>query len=313
MKNYINSYLRIFYENIVGDLKYNFQPIGDINLTDFYKNIILINDVESTKIITEAKNVDYGDNVLKLIDTAFFGQQLKKSDIITELNPDWQFFNKYVNSKKAERLPILIYKFDFMSDDCLKMFLHLNESYVNSIGKENVINSFHEFIEPKTKGFVNNLGNCIVLALNNTATLTTIKHELTHYFQIVLNVNVSKKITQKIKFQDIPELDLTKNEFKDLFNYVFLSNEFPAHLYVNIIEDLNQFYNKCFSQISKQDFINLMIKNILKFKKNIFKSEIGHLYLKYIDDKQGLIILILSAEYNIHFKQIIRALRNEFK
>ena len=64
--------------------------------------------------------------------------------------------------------------------------------YVNSIGEKNVVNLFHENIKTSTNGFVKDLGNCIVLGLNKNTSLRTIKHELIHYFQIILSVNILK-------------------------------------------------------------------------------------------------------------------------
>ena len=122
------------------------------------------------------------------------GQQIKKSDILVKLDENWKFFEKYKKSKSAERKPILFYKFDFSTDDCLKMFRHLDIDYVNSIGEKNVVNSFHKNIKTSTNGFVKDLGNCIVLGLNKNASLKTIKHELTHYFKIILSVNIFKNV-----------------------------------------------------------------------------------------------------------------------
>jgi hypothetical protein len=73
------------------------------------------------------------------------------------------------------------------------MFRHLDNDYVNSVGEKNVVNSFHENIKDITNGFIKDLGNCIVLCLNTNSTLITVSHELTHYFQIILSVNIFKK------------------------------------------------------------------------------------------------------------------------
>ena len=190
MENFVDSYLRMFYEGIIGETKFNNQYIGKIELDNFYKNIIKFND----DLISENKNVEYGDDVLNFIFNASFGQQIKKSDILVKLDENWKFFEKYKKSKSAERKPILFYKFDFSTDDCLKMFRHLDIDYVNSIGEKNLVNSFHENIKTSINGFVKDLGNCIVLCLNKNASLKTIKHELTHYFQIILSVNIFKNV-----------------------------------------------------------------------------------------------------------------------
>lgn len=318
MENFVDSYLRMFYEDIIGETNFNNQYIGKIELDNFFKNIIIVNDDlirEDKNVIFENKNVEYGDDVLNFIFNASFGQQIKKSDILVKLDENWKFFEKYKKSKSAERKPILFYKFDFSTDDCLKMFRHLDNDYVNSIGEKNIVNSFHENIKTSTNGFVKDLGNCIVLGLNKNASLKTIKHELTHYFQIILNVNVFKTIISKdkIKYVDIPELGLTKDDVKSLFDSVFSKSEFPSYLYVNIVNDLSFIYENFFNNISKPDFINSFINDLLKYKKNIFKSKIGKLIFLNIDDKISITILALSAEFNIHLKKILKCLRNEFK
>lgn len=316
MKNFVNSYLRIFFENIIGDTVYKNQYIGKIELNNFFKNIILINDdliSEDKYIIFENKNVEYGNDVLDFIFNASFGQQIKKSDILVKLDENWKFFEKYKNSKLAERKPILVYKFDFSTDDCVKMFRHLDNDYVNSVGEKNVVNSFHENIKDITNGFIKDLGNCIVLCLNTNSTLITVSHELTHYFQIVLNVNIFKNVVKKFEFKDFPELNLSKNEVKEIYNYAFTSIEFPTHLYINVVNDVKFVYENFFNDKSKEEFINLFINDLLKYKSNIFKSNIGKYFLTSIKDKSSIVILALSAEFNIHLKKILKCLRSEFK
>ena len=73
MENFVDSYLRMFYECIIGETKFNNQYIGKIELDNFYKNIIKFND----DLISENKNVEYGDDVLNFIFNASFGQQIK--------------------------------------------------------------------------------------------------------------------------------------------------------------------------------------------------------------------------------------------
>ena len=53
MENFVDSYLRMFYECIIGETKFNNQYIGKIELDNFYKNIIKFND----DLISENKNV----------------------------------------------------------------------------------------------------------------------------------------------------------------------------------------------------------------------------------------------------------------
>ena len=197
MQKFIDSYLRIFYENIIGETKYQNQKIGIISLKDFFKNIIIVKDnlinESNNNIILETKNVDYGNEILNLINNATFGQQIKKSDILVSLNENWIFFEKYKNSNLANRIPILVYKFDFSTNECINMFRHLNEDDVNKIGEETLVNSFHENIDSTTQGFINNLGSCIIICFNKPIyTFTTIQHELTHYFQEIINVNLFK-------------------------------------------------------------------------------------------------------------------------
>ena len=40
MKNFINSYLRMFYEDIIGDTVYKNQKIGEVSLNNFFQNIV---------------------------------------------------------------------------------------------------------------------------------------------------------------------------------------------------------------------------------------------------------------------------------
>ena len=77
--------------------------------------------------------------------------------------------------------------------------------------------------------------------------------------------------------------------------------------------DLSFIYENFFNNISKPDFINSFINDLLKYKKNIFKSKIGKLIFLNIDDKISITILALSAEFNIHLKKILKCLMNEFK
>jgi hypothetical protein len=317
MDNFVNSYLRIFYEDIMGNTVYKNQKIGHVSLDNFFENIILINDDiinENKHIIFEDKNVEYGNDVLDFIFNASFGQQIKKSDILVKLDENWKFFEKYKKSKLADKLPILVYKFDFSTDDCLKMFRHLDNDYVNSNGEKNIVNSFHENIGNITNGFVKQLSDCILICLNANSTLITVSHELTHYFQIVLNVNIFKnKDFEKFEFKDFPELYLSKDEIKNVYAYAFTSTEFPAHLYVDIVNDVKFVYENFFNDKSKEEFINLFINDLLKYKTNIFKSNIGKYFLTSIEDKSSIVILALSAEFNIHLKKILKCLRSEFK
>ena len=317
MKNFINSYLRMFYEDVIGDTVYKNQKIGEVSLNNFFQNIILINDdliSEDKHIIFENKNVEYGDEILKFIFNASFGQQIKKSDILVKLDENWKFFEKYKNSKLADKLPILIYKFDFSSNDCINMFKHLNIFDVDQIGEDILINSFHENIKDTTNGFVKQLDNCILMCLNTNSTIITVSHELTHYFQIVLNVNIFKNVViKKFEIKDFPELNLSKNEVKEIHDYAFTSTEFPAHLYVDVVNDVKFVYENFFNDKSKEEFINLFINYLLKYKTNIFKSNIGKYFLTSIEDKSSIVILALSAEFNIHLKKILKCLRSEFK
>lgn len=317
MKNFVNSYLRIFYEDINGNTVYKNKKIGEVSLNNFFQNIIIVNDnltEENKHIIFENKNVEYGDEILNFIFNASFGQQIKKSDILVKLNKNWKFFEKYKKSKLADKLPILVYKFDFSSNDCINMFKHLNIFDVDKIGEDILINSFHENIEAIANGFVKQLDNCILICLNTNSTLITVSHELTHYFQIVLNVNIFKNVTiEKFEFKDFPELNLSKNEVKEIHDYAFTLAEFPAHLYVDVVNDVKFIYENFFSDKSKEEFITLFINDLLKYKTNIFKSNIGKYFLTNIEDKSSIIILALSAEFNIHLKKILKCLRSEFK
>ena len=95
MENFVDSYLRMFYEGIIGETKFNNQYIGKIELDNFFKNIIIVNDDlirEDKNVIFENKNVEYGDDVLNFIFNASFGQQIKKSDILVKLDENWKFF-----------------------------------------------------------------------------------------------------------------------------------------------------------------------------------------------------------------------------
>ena len=63
MENFVDSYLRMFYEGIIGETKFNNQYIGKIELDNFFKNIIIVNDdliSEDKNVIFENKNAEYG-------------------------------------------------------------------------------------------------------------------------------------------------------------------------------------------------------------------------------------------------------------
>ena len=46
-------------------------------------------------LISENKNVEYGDDVLNFIFNASFGATNKKIDILVKLDENWKFFEKY--------------------------------------------------------------------------------------------------------------------------------------------------------------------------------------------------------------------------
>ena len=127
-------------------------------------------------------------------------------------------------------------------------------------------------------------------------------------------MNIFKNVDiEKFEFKNFPELNLSKNEVKEIYDYAFTSNEFPAHLYVDIINDVKFVYENFFKDKSKEKFITLFINDLLKYKSNIFKSNIGKYFLTNIEDKSSIIILALSAEFNIHLKKILKCLMDEFK
>ena len=104
--------------------------------------------------------------------------KIQSSCIFTDANTMIHVYNAVVLNIPVETVNV------FVNGDCLQS---------KALLKVSIGTSFRD-IAKQCGGFVKDLGNCIVLCLNKNASLRTIKHELTHYFQIILSVNIFKNV-----------------------------------------------------------------------------------------------------------------------
>jgi len=283
---------------------------GKLSVKDYFQNNIIQFNQDGI-IISESKlheNIDFGDKLIYSCINSYFGEQFNYNKILTLLDNNWKFYNLYKNSLIAKSVPFYIFIFDFNTAekvyDIMK-FLNFKEACL--IGKDFFIKQFKETIH--CDGFVKDFGNCCILQLDsNKLTKKLVNHELNHYFQNILKINLINN--NKIDNIELPKLFLNKKEIKYLFN----KNEFTSHLFVDVISDLTKFYYKCYSNLTKQLFIEKLILDIKTFKEDFLnESEIAKQFIANNRDVSTLSFIAGSYYLEIKWDLVEKTLKEKFK
>lgn len=316
IKKDLSIHPRIFFESIVDKSPVNLytKKINSIDLLNFFNNIVKVknnNILTDNNIILETpEEVNFNKPVLKLFLNASFGEQIQKQKILEKLNKNWKYYKSYKDSKKAEDIPFYVFKFDFKSDKIWNVFSYLDPEAAKNIGKEKIINNFKPY--ENDNGLISNLNNCIIMLINEyDSNLTTIAHELTHYFQIIIGVNVEDE--NKSNDCGISELQLSKENL----NYLFNKNELIPHILINVIHDLKLFHKHYFKHLSKNQFIKLLINEIELNKNKILFSNFGNQFYKFSikhlnSNLTSIQLLAASCYLEYKWKNIKNYLIDEF-
>ncbi len=232
MKKLIEEYKNVLTENSLRQ-----------QINEFYKNVIPIKGNIPDKTFFYKLN---DDNLIseseldtcacKLINLMLNHSDLfiiSFNDIIKNINKDWRFYNLLIKTKK--QYPIIVSYIDF-SNPGINLINTFKKAKID-ITKE----QFDDYINGFIKRY--NVDNGLLFPINNYCILflnlnenhrfskNTIEHELYHYFQAILHVNVCKeKHNTKIKTL----FGFTKNEIEYLLN----EKEFLANITVDLSKQL---------------------------------------------------------------------------
>lgn len=301
---------RIFYES-TKTLSHNYSIIQN-NLTktakDFYDSIIVIND---NNIITEdRKDIQYNSALINKIFQCNSFTQLSANDIYSRCSNSIK--ENYTIKKD---IPAYIFKFSFSNN--AKFICNIFSSFnIEFSLKTGTLKEKYQFEENIFKSnYSNSNGLCsyqkdyVLLLFNiDNYTETTIKHELFHYLQWILK---KEKTKIKEKFNDIPELQLTINDLK----YLFDSYEFETHIKVDLINQLEEIYYKFYKHLSKEEFINRFIKVVENDPLNIV-DKFFDMFLK-IKNKDTTMFRLFAACFivkdKLYLLNAIKWLKETFK
>lgn len=289
---------------------------NQLNLDDFYQNDIYIiksnlkfNNILSDKhiIIEIPEEVNFNQPVLDMLANASFGRRFLKYDILTKLNKNWIYYDTYKRSKNADKYPLYVFQFDFTTG--LKMYdliRFLQPQVVKNTTREQVANQFVEHIK-NSLGFVKKTNQAIIMGFHNYPSKQTIAHELTHYFQEIIKVNISKRVS--LSNIGIDNLNCSQQQLQ----YLFDKKEHIPLLLIDVIKDLTKLYYLEFTNLSKQQFISYVFEQIEKYKNNIFQTKFGGLCTYRLDgDQTNLTLLVVSCYLNINYSYIKNKVIQEF-
>lgn len=308
----INS--RMFYEGILTP-KNPYAKVVKFNIKDFddfYDDIYLIKNNNFNNILSDSnilietiKEVNFHQPVLDLFLNAKFGEQIMPHHILKKLNENWIYYQSYKEKALIDNIPIYVFKFDFNNDDeIFSMFIYL-DNHFRKEDKDIIVKDFKDNCLT-VNGFVKNLEKAILFCLNEPCSKQTIAHELCHYFQEIIHVIENKdKINVSL---GIPELQLTKTNLQYLLN----EKEFYPHIYIDMIKDFKKFYHVSFKDITKNQFLKLLFKNIEKYQEQIMYSDIGFEYLKVMKDSTSIQMLAALKYLNYKYDEVKEKIEKDF-
>ncbi len=277
-----------------------------IKYENFYKNIVKIFNsdniaciFDNTNIINEQQHpeVKYGQKIISLIDNYSYLTILKFNDLIKYIPKNWKYYDNLLNTNNKK--DIFIFKTDFTKP---KFLFHLFEKlgyvkYPFSQSYENILKNDFIVNVGICDGACIFLQNVSIMFLNTSSyNKTIISHELTHYFQDILEINL---LDADFNYDTILNRTLQLNE--EEFKYVFSEKEFFTHIYVDLYQQLKKIFFKHYylgNKNLKTDFkkyINYIKDEIINDPLHIFDSEFGKIYLKEVSNFSPL--AILSAIY----------------
>lgn len=295
--------------------------LKSIQYQHFYKNIIKIfnsNNIacifDNTNIINQQAHpqVKYEQKIISYINNCQYLTVLKYENILKFIPKNWKYYNKLLqNNNKKD---IIIFKTNFSNPKYL-FHLFAKLGYANYPYKKQDQDFFK-------KDFLKNIGNCdgACLFFNNYDILflntqsynkITISHQLTHYFQDILHINILNKIPKYNK-----KLLLYLQLDQDYFKYIFSEKQFWTHIYVDLFQGLKKVFFKYYfisNKFLKQDFlsfIDILDKEIKNDALHIMYSEIA---IQYIKENKNANPLLLASIYILNENQLYKKVINQLK
>lgn len=293
MKKLIEEYKNVLNES---SLKHH--------IDEFYKNAIPIKGNIPDKTFFCKLNDDnlISESELNTCACALIDLILKHSelfiisfdDIVKNINKNWRFYNLLIKTKK--QYSIIVSYIDF-SNPGINLINTFKKAKIDIVKEQ-----FDDYICGFTERY--NVNNGLLFPVNNYCILflnlnekhkfseKTIEHELYHYFQIILHVNVCKE-KHNIKIKAI--YGFTDNEIKYLLN----EKEFLTNITVDLPKQLIKLWKTYYQHLSKIEFLNLYLKEVDSNFSNIMNSNIGKLYRKVnVKDHSPFLLLPICKILN---------------
>lgn len=309
MKKLIEEYKNVLTENSLRQ-----------QINEFYKNAIPIKGnipdktffckLNDDNLISESELNTCASKLINLILSHSDLLIISFEDLIKNISKTWRFYNLLLKTKK--QYPIIVNYLDF-SNPGIELINTFKKARIDIIEEQ-----FNDYINGFTERY--NTDNGLLFPVNNYCILflnlnekykfseKTIEHELYHYFQIILHVNVCKeKHNTKIKTL----FGFTNNEIEYLLN----EKEFLANITVDLPKQLIKLWKTYYQNLSKTEFLNLYLKEVDSNFINIMNSDIGKLYRKInIKDHSPFLLLPICKILNkIHLYNIgVKELKKSF-
>lgn len=254
-------------------------------INEFYKNAIPIRGsipdkaffckLNDNSLISESELDACANKLINLIARHSELFIISFKDIVKNINKDWRFYNLLIKTKK--QYPIIVSYINFANPG-MKLIDTFKHAKI-SIPEDQVNDYIDMFVERYAidAGLLFPINNYCILFLNLNEKYKfsekTIEHELYHYFQIVLHINICKeKYNTKIK----TVYGFTNDEIE----YLLDEKEFLTNITIDLPKQLIKLWKTYYKNLSKTEFINLYLKEVDSNSSNIMDSNIGKLYRK---------------------------------
>lgn len=307
MKQYTIAKYRLAYQEML-----RYQKTKKITKSDLkyaMKNLIRINQSkEQINIINEGSiNYKNFNNLIESIKCAKNGFQYSYKLIFSYLPKTFQYYQEFKHTEN--KIPFYIYKIDLNNK---KQIYQIFNWFIEDISlvEENV-NFLHQNCKDD-KGLIIPFPNNLYIFVLNRKIYDdmTICHQLTHYFQFALGIEILDDVIfsdadlEKIKFLNIS---------KQYLEYLFSKKQFIPHIN-DCCQIFAEMYLKKFIKIKNiQDFKN----QILNFANTLnIKFNSNYIFILFLElsnsDISSLYTFLLSIYLNKNKEKTLQILNKTF-
>lgn len=305
MKKLIEEYQKIINEDSLKQ-----------QINEFYKNAISIKgsipdktffcELNDDNLISESELDTCANKLINLILNHSNLFIISFKDIVKNINKDWRFYNLLTKTKK--QYPLIVSYIDFVNPG-MKLIDTFKRANID-IPVEQVNDYINMFSERYAidAGLLFPVNNYCILFLNLNKkykfSKDTVEHELYHYFQTILYINVCK---EKHNTKAKTVFGFTNNEIEYLLN----EKEFLTNITIDLPKQLIKLWKTYYKKLSKNEFLNVYLKEVEYNPSNIMDSDIGILFRKTNIKDHGAFLLLPICKilnkthlYNIGIKEL---------